>query len=164
MFMEDHDMQLQPGVKAPLFTLPDAEMQMVDLASYQGSKYVVLFFYPKDGTPCCIKELTDFSDHEEDFVRAGCVLFGISRDDCLRHAELCDREGIGTELLSDSDGVVCKQYGVWQAREVDGHRKYGVSRSTFIIDRDGVIRHALYNVNYKGHALDVLHLVKELNS
>ena len=88
----------------------------------------------------------------------------ISRDECLKHAEFRDKEGIGTELLSDMEGVVCKQYGVWQAREVDGHRKFGIARSTFIIDKSGVIRHALYNVNYKGHALEVLRLVKEMNS
>ena len=67
-------------------------------------------------------------------------------------------------MLSDAEGTVCKQYGVWQPREVDGHRKFGIVRSTFIIDKSGVIRHALYNVNYKGHALEVLRLVKEINT
>jgi len=157
-------MQLRAGEQAPGFALPDADMQMVDLESFRGRSHVVLFFYPKDGTPCCTREATDFSDHDADFQAENCVLLGISRDDCLKHAEFRDKEGIGIELLSDADGAVCKRYGVWQAREVDGHRKYGVSRSTFIIDRDGLIRHALYNINYKGHALDVLRLVKELNS
>jgi peroxiredoxin Q/BCP len=157
-------MHLKAGEKAPLFSLPDADMETVDLASHQGSKHVVLLFYPKDGTPCCTREVTDFSDHEADFGRHGCVLFGISRDDCLKHAEFRDKEGIGIELLSDADGTVCKQYGVWQAKEVDGHRKFGIVRSTFIINRAGEICHALYNVNYKGHAQEVLRLVKELNS
>ncbi|MCK6412092.1 MAG: peroxiredoxin [Azonexus sp.] len=157
-------MQLRVGEQAPGFALPDADMKQVDLAEFRGRRHVVLFFYPKDGTPCCTREATDFSDHEADFGGQNCVLLGISRDDCLKHAEFRDKEGIGIELLSDRDGSVCKRYGVWQAREVDGHRKFGVSRSTFIIDRDGTIRHALYNVNYKGHALEVLRLVKELNS
>lgn len=157
-------MLLKVGETAPAFTLPDADMEPIDLAAFQGKKHIVLFFYPKDGTPCCTKEATDFSDHQDNFERQGCVLFGISRDDCLKHAEFCDKEGIGVELLSDSDGAVCKKYGVWQAREVDGHKKFGIVRSTFVIDRTGIIRHALYNVNYKGHALDVLRLVKELNS
>lgn len=154
---------LKVGELAPGFSLPDADMQMIDLADYRG-RHVVLFFYPKDGTPGCTLEATDFSDHEDDFTRTNCALLGISRDDCMKHAEFRDREGIGTELLSDSDGVVCKRYGVWQAREVDGHKKFGIARSTFIIDRAGVIRHALYNVNYRGHAQEVLRLVKELNS
>ncbi len=157
-------MLLKVGERAPAFSLPDADMETVDLATYHGKNHVVLFFYAKDGTPCCTKEATDFSDHEEEFQRQGCVLFGISRDECLKHAEFRDKEGIGTELLSDIDGTVCKQYGVWQAKEVDGHRKFGICRSTFIIDKSGVIRHALYNVNYKCRALDVLRLVKELNS
>lgn len=157
-------MLLKAGDKAPIFSLPDADMATIDLRAYEGKKNLVLFFYPKDGTPSCTREATDFSDHETDFVREDCLLFGISRDDCLQHAEFRDREGIGLELLSDTDGSVCRQYGVWQAREVDGHRKFGIVRSTFIIGRNGTIRHALYNVNYKGHALEVLRLVKELNS
>jgi peroxiredoxin Q/BCP len=157
-------MLLKAGDKAPMFLLPDADMETVDLAAYTGKKHVVLFFYPKDGTPCCTKEATDFSDHEDEFGRADCVLFGISRDECIQHAEFRDKEGIGTELLSDAEGVVCKQYGVWQAREVDGHRKFGIVRSTFVIDKAGVIRHALYNVHYKGHALEILRMVRELDA
>lgn len=157
-------MLLKAGDIAPRFSLPDADMETVDLAAHQGRSNIVLFFYPKDGAPSCTREVTDFSDHEGDFGRVNCILLGVSRDDCLKHAEFRDKEGIGIELLSDEDGTVCKQYGVWQAREVEGQQKYGIVRSTFIIDRDGIIRHALYNVNYKGHALDVLQLVKELNS
>ncbi len=157
-------MLLKVGDMAPAFALPDADMETVDLANFRGKRRIVIFFYPKDGTPCCTKEVTDFSDHEADFDRLDCVLFGISRDDCLKHAEFRDKEGIGLELLSDADGNVCKQYGVWQAKEVDGQKKFGIVRSTFIIDRTGSICHALYNVNYKGHALDVLRLVKEMKS
>ena len=156
-------MLLKVGEKAPVFSLPDADMETVDLARYQG-KHIVLLFYPKDGTPCCTKEVTDFSDHEDDFLRHNCVLIGISRDDCLKHAEFRDKEGIGIELLSDAEGVVCKQYGVWQPKEVDGVKKHGIVRSTFVIDKQGVLRAALYGVNAKGHALEVLREVKELNS
>jgi len=157
-------MLLKAGEQAPFFSLPDADMETVDLADYKGKSNVVLFFYPKDGTPCCTVEVTEFSDHESDFGRADCVLFGINRDDCMKHASFRDKEGIGLPLLSDAEGDVCKQYGVWQVKEVDGHKKFGIIRSTFVIDKQGVIRHALYNVNYRGHALDVLRLVKEMNS
>lgn len=157
-------MLLKVGGKAPLFSLPDADMAPVELASYLGKSHVVLLFYPKDGTPCCTKQITDFSDQEIDFQKRGCVILGINRDDCLKHADFRDKEGIGITLLSDADGKVCGRYGVWQAREVDGVSKMGIVRSTFVIDRSGVIRHALYNVNYKGHAREVLGLVKELNS
>lgn len=156
-------MQLKAGEQAPGFTLPDADMESVSLTDYRG-KRIVLFFYPKDGTPGCTLEATDFSDHELDFDERNCVLFGISRDDCLKHAEFRDKEGIGVSLLADTEGEVCSLYGVLQAKEVDGQVRHCIARSTFIIDGDGFIRHALYNVNFKGHALEVLRLVKELDS
>ena len=157
-------MLLKVGDRAPGFALPDADMETVDLARYLGDKRVVLFFYPKDGTPSCTREVTEFSDHDLDFARQDCVLLGVSRDDCLKHQEFRDQEGIAIPLLSDADGAVCKQYGVWQAKEVEGHRKFGIVRSTFVIDRDGLIRHALYNVNHRGHAYETLLLVKELRT
>ena len=155
---------LKAGQVAPMFILPDADMENVDLAAFRGKHSVILFFYPRDDTPACTLEATDFSDHEDEFSRHGCTVFGISRDDCLRHAEFRDKHGISVRLLSDGDGAACKQYGVWQAKEVDGVKKFGVSRSTFVIDKTGTIRHALYNVNYKGHAAEVLRLVKALDA
>ncbi len=157
-------MLLKQGDKAPRFSLPDADLETVDLDRYLGRQNVVLLFYPKDGTPGCTKEVTDFSDHDVDFRQRDCVLFGINRDDYLKHQDFRDKEGIGIALLSDADASVCRQYGVWQTREVDGQKKEGIVRSTFVIDRKGVIRHALYNVNYKGHAQEVLRLLKELDS
>jgi len=157
-------MLLKNGDTAPRFKLPDAEMETVDLANFLDKEHIVLLFYPKNGTPSCTREVTDFSDHEVDFRKQGCTILGINREDCLKHQEFRDKEGIGINLLSDTDGEVCQQYGVWQTREVDGQQKAGIIRSTFIIDRSGVIRHALYNVNFKGHAQEILALVKELNS
>lgn len=157
-------MLLKNGDIAPTFRLPDADMETVDLANFLNKKHLVLLFYPKDGTPSCTREVTDFSDHESDFNKQGCAILGINREDCLKHQEFRDKEGIGFNLLSDTSGEVCQQYGVWQTREVDGQQKTGIVRSTFIIDRSGVIRHALYNVNFKGHAQEILALVKELNS
>ena len=155
---------LKVGQVAPTFVLPDADMESIDIALHIRKSNVVLFFYPRDDTPGCTLEATDFSDHEDDFLHHDCVVIGISRDECLKHAEFRDKHGISIRLLSDVDGVVCKQYGVWQAKEVDGVKKYGILRSTFVIDKQGVLRHTLYGVNAKGHALDVLRAVKELNS
>lgn len=154
---------LTPGQPAPHFCLPDASMESVDLADFKGKSNIVLFFYPKDGTPYCTEEATDFSDHEEEFAEHSCVLLGVSRDDCLSHAEFCDRAGIGIRLLSDTDGKVCRQYGVWHPRVLDGVKKFVVTRSTFVINKKGIICHALYEVNYKGHAREVLDLIKELS-
>jgi peroxiredoxin Q/BCP len=155
---------LKIGQMAPSFVLPDAEMESIDIAQFRGKCHVILFFYPKDDTPACTLEATDFSDHEDEFKSHDCVIMGISRDDCIKHAEFCDKHGISVRLLADCEGVACKQYGVWQAKEVDGVKKLGIVRSTFIIDKQGVLRLALYGVNAKGHALDILRAVKELNS
>lgn len=154
---------LKTGQAAPTFVLPDADMELVDLSRYVGRHNLILFFYPKDGTPQCTLEATDFSDHEDEFERHGCVVMGISRDDCIRHAEFRDKHGISVRLLSDTEGEVCKQYGVWQVKEVDGVKRQGIVRSTFIIDKHGVLRHVLYGVNAKGHAMDVLRAVKDLH-
>lgn len=154
---------LKTGQAAPTFVLPDADMEPVDLTRYLGKHNLILFFYPKDGTPQCTLEATDFSDHEDEFQRHGCVVMGISRDDCIRHAEFRDKHGISIRLLSDTEGEVCKQYGVWQLKEVDGVKRHGIVRSTFIIDKHGVLRHVLYGVNAKGHAMDVLRAVKDLH-
>jgi thioredoxin-dependent peroxiredoxin len=154
---------LTPGQPAPPFSLPDADMEMFDFSSLHNKKHAVVFFYPKDGTPYCIQEAIDFSDHEEEFNRLGCEVLGISRDDCLSHAEFRDKNGLSVRLLSDVEGEVCRKFGVSHYREKDGHRKLIVVRSTFVIDKHGIVRHALYDVSAKGHAAEVFKLVKQLN-
>jgi peroxiredoxin Q/BCP len=153
---------LHAGQPAPQFTLPDADMELFDFASLAGKQHVVLFFYPKDGTPYCTLEAIDFSDHESEFNRRGCAVIGISRDDCLAHADFRDKHGLSIRLLSDEDGEVCRKYGVMHYREHDGHKKLCLIRSTFIIDKHGVVRHALYDVSPKGHAAEVFQLIKQL--
>lgn len=153
---------LQSGDIAPVFSLPDADMEIFDLASVLGKQHVVLYFYPRDKTPGCTLQAADFSDHEDDFARHDCIVVGVSPDDCLTHAEFRDQEGLSVRLLSDSDTDVCKLYQVWHEKEVDGVKKMGVRRSTFVIDKNGVIRHALYDVAPRGHVAAVFELVKEL--
>lgn len=154
---------LQAGQPAPAFTLPDADMESFDFSSLRGKKNVVLYFYPKDDTPGCTIEAIEFTDHEDEFERCGCVVLGVSRDDCIRHAEFRDKHGLSVRLLADTEGDVCKRYGVWQMKEKDGAKKMGIVRSTFVIDKKGVVRHALYGVTPKGHAVEVLNLVKTLD-
>lgn len=156
---------LEPGQPAPDFELPDADMQTVDLSAFKGKKNVVLYFYPKDGTPGCTLVTTDFSDHEEQFGKHDCVVLGVSRDDCLTHADFRDREGVTIGLLSDTEGDVCRKYGVIQKKSTeDGVQRECLVRSTFVIDKKGVIRHAEYGVNPRGHAAEVFDLVKRLRS
>lgn len=153
---------LQAGKHAPTFALPDADMQTVDLGKLRGRKNVVLYFYPKDGTPGCTIQATEFSDHEDEFARYDCVIMGVSPDDCLAHAEFRDTNGVSIRLLADTEGEVCRKYGVLEDKEANGQRKRSVVRSTFVIDKKGMVRHAFYNVNPRGHASEVLGLVKLL--
>lgn len=153
---------LQAGQHAPTFSLPDADMQTVDVAKLRGKKNIVLYFYPKDGTPGCTMQATEFSDHEDEFARHDCVIMGVSPDDCLAHAEFRDANGVSIRLLADTEGEVCRKYGVLEDRESNGQRRCSVVRSTFVIDKKGMVRHAFYNVNPRGHASEVLDLVKAL--
>ena len=153
---------LQSGSSAPDFSLADAEMEMLKLSSLRGQT-VVLYFYPKDDTPGCTVEAIEFSDLEDEFTRHGAIVLGISRDDCISHASFRDKHGLAVNLLADVDGRVCTKYGVWQEKEKDGVRKMGIVRSTFVIDAKGTIHHAQYGVTAKGHAAEILNIVKELN-
>lgn len=164
--LESSDSPVSPceGSPAPLFSLPDADMEMFDLASVLGSRHVVLYFYPRDNTPGCTRQAIDFSDHDADFEQERCMVIGISPDDCLTHADFRDQHGLSVELLSDEDGEVCRLYGVWLSAVVDGVAKRSVRRSTFIISSDGVVQHVLHDVNPRGHAAEVFQLIKQLNS
>ena len=152
---------LQTGHTAPSFNLPDADMASVKLADYKG-RHVVLYFYPRDDTPGCTIEATEFSDMGDDFSNLNTVVLGVSRDDCMSHAAFRDKHGLVVRLLADTEGTVCNKYGVWQEKEKDGVKKMGIVRSTFIIDKDGILRHALYGITPKGHAAEVLKLIKAL--
>ena len=155
---------LQPGQPAPEFSLHDADMQPVELSAFRGKKLVVLYFYPRDGTPGCTLEATDFSDHDEQFGRCDCVIVGVSRDDCLTHAEFRDKNGLSILLLADPEGEVCRLYHVLQEKEHDGVRRQCLVRSTFVIDKKGVVRHILRDVNPKEHVDEVLKVCKQLHN
>lgn len=153
---------LKAGEPAPDFELPDADMEIATLSEYRDRSHVVLYFYVRDNTPACTAQAIEFSDLEDQFARYGCVVLGVSRDDCISHGEFRDKHGITVRLLADRDSSVCRLYGVLVNKEVDGVLRETVQRSTFVIDRSGIIRHALYGINPKGHAHEVLQLVKEL--
>lgn len=153
---------LEAGQSAPEFTLPDADMELVSLADFRGKHNVVLYFYPKDDTPGCTLEAIDFSDLEDEFTAADTVILGVSRDDCLSHGAFRDKHGLSVRLLSDEEAEVCEKYAVLHHKEVEGVRRLGVVRSTFVIDRKGVLRHVLYGVKATGHAVEILELVRSL--
>ncbi|PKO26175.1 MAG: peroxiredoxin [Betaproteobacteria bacterium HGW-Betaproteobacteria-8] len=152
---------LQTGDLAPDFSMPDADMEMFKLSRLRG-RNVVLYFYPKDDTPGCTVEAIEFSDLEEEFAKFNTVVIGVSKDDCITHASFRDKHGLSIQLVSDEEGKVCDKYGVWQEKEIDGARKMGILRSTFIINPEGKIHHCLYGVAAKGHAHEVLNIIKSI--
>src|SRR5438309_6458800 len=147
---------LHVGEPAPSFSLPDASMEMVDLSSYRGKKNVVLYFYPRDGTPACTLQAVGFSDRDDQFTRLDTVVLGVSPDDVLSHQAFRDEHGLTISLLADTDAEVCRLYDVIQEKVVDGRAKSSLLRSTFVIDEKVVVRHILRDVNPKAHVREVL--------
>lgn len=141
---------LVPGDVAPDFTLPDAGGKDVSLASYRG-RCVLLYFYPAAMTPGCTKEAGDFQASQDDLAGAGYAVVGVSPDppDKLRHFR--DSEALTFPLLSDTDRAVMKAYGAYGEKQLYGKTVVGVIRSTFVVDADGRIARAQYNVKATGH-------------
>ncbi len=135
---------------------------MMQFSDFKGKYNLVLYFYPKDDTPGCTMEAINFSDLIDEFHQIDTAILGISRDNCQSHGEFRDKNGLTIRLLADIDGVVCQAYDVWKEKQAHGETRMGILRSTFIIDKTGTIRHALYGIKPKGHAAQVLELVKNL--
>jgi len=153
---------LQPGDQAPEFSLPDADLERANLEQFRGNSHLVLYFYPKDDTPGCTLEALEFTDLQPKFAALDTQVLGISKDSCDSHGAFRDKHGIAVRLLADTEGEVCEAYAVWREKDVHGEKRMGVVRSTFILDKDGKIHHALYDIKPKGHAAWILELVREL--
>jgi thioredoxin-dependent peroxiredoxin len=142
--------RLSPGDQAPDFTLPDADGKPVSLAGYRGRK-VIVYFYPAAGTPGCTKQACDFRDNLASLGGAGLDVLGISPDKPAKLARFRDDEGLTFPLLSDPDRTVLGAYGAYGEKTMYGKKIQGVIRSTFVVDEDGKIDQALYNVKAAGH-------------
>lgn len=153
---------LKPGDRAPEFLLPDADMKMAQTSDFLGKNNLVLFFYSKDDNPACAVEAVEFSDLVDDFGQLDTLIFGINNDTCLNHGEFSDKYGLSIRLLADPEAVLCEACDVMREKEIRGEIVMRVIRSTFVIDKAYMIRHALYDVKPKGHAKEVLELVKKL--
>ena len=142
--------RLEPGTPAPDFTLLDQDGTSVSLSDLRGEK-TVLYFYPAAMTPGCTTQACDFRDSISSLQGAGYRVIGISRDEPKKLATFRERDGLTFTLLSDPDHAVHSAYGAWGEKVNYGKVIEGVIRSTFVIDEDGVIAHALYNVKATGH-------------
>jgi thioredoxin-dependent peroxiredoxin len=150
--------RLSPGDPAPDFTLPDADGKPVSLADYRGRR-VVVYFYPAASTPGCTKQACDFRDSLADLGDAGLDVLGISPDKPAKLAKFRDEEGLTFPLLSDEDRSVLTAWGAFGEKTMYGRTVTGVIRSTFVVDAEGRIEVAQYNVRATGH---VAKLRKEL--
>jgi peroxiredoxin Q/BCP len=142
--------RLQPGDPAPDFTLPDADGRSVSLADYRGRK-VIVYFYPAAMTPGCTTQACDFRDSLASLQGAGFAVLGISPDEPAKLAKFRDRDAVTFPLLSDSGRQVLQAYGAWGEKQRYGKTVLGVIRSTFVVDEDGKIERAMYNVKATGH-------------
>lgn len=153
---------LEKHQKAPEFSSPNQNNNTVRLSSFNGKQNVILYFYPKDDTPGCTIEANQFTALANDFAAADTTIIGVSKDSCESHAAFINKFGLKFDLLADTSGEVCDRYGVWQEKEKNGVKKMGIVRSTFLIDKQGILQDVTYGVNPEGHAEQMLEKAKLL--
>ncbi len=142
--------KLSPGDAAPEFTLTDADGRTVSLSDFRGGS-VVVYFYPAASTPGCTTEACDFRDNLAELNDAGFTVLGISPDSPEKLVEFRDAEGLTFPLLSDPDRSVMTEWGAFGEKQNYGRTVQGVIRSTFVVDADGKVDKALYNIKATGH-------------
>ncbi len=142
--------RLEAGTAAPAFTLKNQSGDAVSLADYRGQK-VILYFYPEADTPACTTQACDFRDNLASLTAHGYVVLGVSKDTVESLAAFEQKYGLTFPLLSDESLTVHEAYGTWGEKQNYGKTYLGTLRSTFVIDENGVLEHALYNVKAKGH-------------
>lgn len=149
------------GDSAPDFSAPNDGGGYSALKHYRG-RNLVLYFYPKDGTPGCTTEASDFRDHLETFNALNTSIVGVSRDSLKRHINFSKKNQLNFPLISDEDGKICENYGVWQQKQNYGRSYMGIVRSTFLINSEGSIAEVWKNVRVKGHIEAVIKAVEKL--
>ena len=146
---------IEPGSKAPAFTLSADDGAKVCLADQLGSP-VVLYFYPKDDTPGCTKEACAFRDQQAPLKKLGAKVFGVSPDDVASHVKFRDKYKLNFPLLADVDHKVAEKYGAWREKNMYGKKSMGVQRSTYLIDAEGKVAQVWKRVQVDGHDEQVL--------
>ncbi|MDA0781507.1 MAG: thioredoxin-dependent thiol peroxidase [Rickettsiales bacterium] len=150
------------GEKAPDFTLKSDKFDEVTL-SKQKNKNIVLYFYPKDNTPGCTQQAIDFTEKLEEFSKNDTIIFGVSKDDPQTHEHFKSMKSLKITLLSDENLDVIPKYGSWIEKNMYGKKYMGIDRSTFLIDKEGIVRQVWRKVKVKGHVEEVLEEVKKIN-
>jgi len=153
---------LQENNLAPSFAEPNQNNETISLSDYVGNKNIILYFYPKDDTPGCTIEANQFTHLVNDFAENDTIILGVSKDSCQSHQDFIQKFDLKIDLLADVDGTLCDAYGVWQEKEKNGIKKMGIVRSTFLIDKEGLLKYVEYGVSAEGHAQEMLDRVKKL--
>jgi len=153
--MSSKSVELQPGDKAPAFTLPGDGGAKLSLSALKG-KTLVLYFYPKDDTTGCTKEALDFTAAQKAFDKLGAVVIGCSRDSAASHDKFKKKHKLSVSLAADEEGKVTEAYGVWVEKSMYGRKYMGIERTTFLIDGAGKIRQVWRKVKVPGHVAEVL--------
>ena len=153
---------LTDGATAPACSLALTGGENIDLASYRGKKNVVVYFYPKDDTPGCTTEAKDFAALHEQFEKAETVVIGISKDPMKSHDKFREKYDLPFALASDDSGIA-EAFGVYGEKSMYGKTYMGIIRSTFLIDKSGVIAKAWPKVSVTGHAAEVLKEAQKLS-
>ena len=151
---------VKEGNKAPDFSGKNQDGKPVRLSSFRTKKNVVLYFYPKDMTPGCTTEACDFKDQFKKFKNT--TILGVSVDSPDRHRKFIDKNDLPFELISDENKIISEKYGVWQEKKLYGKTFMGIMRSTFIIDKTGVVQKIFPKVKVKGHVNEVLEILKKI--
>ena len=151
--------EIKEGNKAPDFTALDQNGRKVKLSSFKGKKNIALYFYPKDMTPGCTTQACDFRDQQKKFKST--VILGVSIDSQERHQKFIEKYNLPFTLLADTDKKVVQKYGVWQEKKLYGKTFMGIVRTTFLIDKTGVIKKIFPKVKVKTHIEEVLKELKE---
>ncbi|HLQ84024.1 MAG TPA: thioredoxin-dependent thiol peroxidase [Pseudogracilibacillus sp.] len=153
-------MTIEIGKKAPDFKLLNQDAEEVSLSDYKG-KNIVLYFYPKDMTPGCTTQACDFRDNYEAFKENNTVVLGVSPDPVERHTKFIEKHELPFTLLVDETHEVANLYNVWQLKKTFGKEYYGIVRSTFIIDDQGILQKEYRNVRVKNHVEKTLDYIKD---
>ncbi len=154
--------EIRVGRPVPDFELPATGDRTIRLSELRG-RNVVLYFYPKDNTPGCTAEGQDFRDRHGAFTALDTVILGVSRDGLRAHENFKARHAFPFELLSDKDETVCRLFDVIRKKKMYGRESWGVERSTFLIDREGILHREWRKVRVKGHVDEVLEATRELD-
>ena len=147
------------GTKAPEFTLPDQNGEMRSLSDYKGQK-VILYFYPKDMTSGCTKQACAFSELYPQFREKGAGVLGVSKDSVASHKRFEEKYGLPFVLLSDTERTVIEAYDVWKEKKLYGKVSYGVVRTTYLINEDGVIERAFDKVKAADNPAQMLEILE----